>query len=64
MLLNYDVDVKRSFYGSCRLNFFNKVSSQSIHVTPQIPSRVSAFFLLKRKLLITPDRVSYVHLMS
>ena len=51
MLLNYDVDVKRSFYGSCRLNFFNKVSSQSIHVTPQIPYRVSAFFLLKRKLL-------------
>ena len=51
MLLNYDVDVKRSFYGSRRLNFFNKVSSQSIHVTPQIHSHVSAFFLLKRKLL-------------
>ena len=44
MLLNYDVDVERSFYGSCRLNFFNKVFSQSIHVTPQIPSHVSHSF--------------------
>ena len=63
-VLNYGLDVKTSFCGSCRLNLSYKVSSQFIHVPPQMSSHVSAFFLLKCKLLSTPDQVSYVDLIS